>query len=262
MNLNITHFWAGMHTNLTKLINTIPKENFIQWEVIQRNMFLKDHRYVDPELDYLQSLPNWELRWKPMLKESNFGAPTMYSSYPKSSGNLIHMAYHIAKLEEKTNCKVEDMDTIFEFGGGYGRLCKLIHDLGFKGNYTIYDLTKFSELQKYYLEHFNIKINYMTSVEDLKDIKAYKDSLLIATWSLSEVPIRLRNLVLRQVDTFNYYLITYQILNPPHDNRDYVHNIKYFKEWRELKPEFEWSDWEIPHLKENYYTIGQRNNAK
>jgi len=57
---------------------------------------------------------------------------------------------------------------IVEIGGGYGGLCKIIHDLvGFK-EYVMYDLPEVQQLQDRFLRHFGIKVTYAAGMEELK----------------------------------------------------------------------------------------------
>jgi len=253
----IHNFTSDYWTDMTRKLPKIGKhglENFLQWDVVQKNMFMKNVTWANYELKYLQSLSNWETRWKPVLVESDIGNPIRHPHYKISSGNQIHMAYHIANFENRSNRLIEDMDFIFEFGGGFGGLCKLIYDLGFKGKYIIYDLLKFNELQKYYLTHFDyIKKIQLLSKKDLyklRDLKLKTNNLFIATWSLSEAPIYIRNLILNKVDKFNYYLITYQ------DSFEEINNIVYFNELKKEKVNINWDEWELHHIPKNYYLIG------
>jgi hypothetical protein len=86
-----------------------------------------------------------------VLVESPVGNPKPSPDYPGSSGNLIHQAYSLAQLTEIGDCRLENLSQIVEFGGGFGTMCKLVHQLGFKGRYIIFDLPECSALQEYYL---------------------------------------------------------------------------------------------------------------
>ena len=47
---------------------------------------------------------------------------------------------------------------IVEFGGGYGSMCRLLHKLGFSGQYFIYDLPEFVALQRYFLKSIGMPV--------------------------------------------------------------------------------------------------------
>ena len=97
------------------------------------------------------SRPDWKQVWEEILEEDSAGDPKPYKGYRRSSGNRIHQAYHLARFQEETGLPVSRFPLIVEFGGGYGSLCRLVHKLGFKGQYIIFDLPEFVALQKFYL---------------------------------------------------------------------------------------------------------------
>lgn len=245
MNKLISIFWNNQLIELEKNIVSYGWENLLRWPVINKMMFMKNPVWSGIELKYLQSLDTWESRWSKAIEESIIGNPI-------NNSNLIHMAYHIAKFETITKQRIEEMNNIFEFGGGYGCMCRLIHSLGFTGIYTIYDLPKFLEIQKYYLDNFKIYPNLLSGHMADLDTQAYlnDNNLFISTWALSEAPNSMRNLILRQLDVFTHYLVAYQLKFEGIDNKTY------FKEWRDLQSKIDWHDWEIEHIPKNYYTIG------
>ena len=131
--------WLSNINRLTELVWGQDVRKFLRWDVVSSTMFVANAPYVSTELNYLKSLPDWNTRWRSAIKESFVGYPIPYIFYPSSSGNLIHNAYHIAQFEEKMKINIQDMDFIFEFGGGYGSMCRLLHNLGFRGRYTPYE---------------------------------------------------------------------------------------------------------------------------
>ena len=72
---------------------------------------------------------------------------------------MIFQAYHLCRFEEATGRPLASMPLIVEFGGGYGRLCQLAHDLGFRGTYVIFDLPEVAVLQRFYLRHVGIEVS-------------------------------------------------------------------------------------------------------
>jgi hypothetical protein len=107
-------------------------------------------------------------------------------------------------------------------------MCRLFHNLGFRGRYVIFDLPPFSALQRYYLKAsgFPVRALPTTSVSEqgifcisdmeqlravLKDrMPATIDTLFIATWSISETPISFRESLLSLVSSFKSFLIAYR----------------------------------------------------
>jgi hypothetical protein len=222
-------------------------------------------------LKYLKNHIEWNNRWRFAIAESPIGHPFPYPFYWRSSGALIQHAYHIAQLEEKTGSHIDEMNYILEFGGGYGSMCRLINNLGFRGVYIIYDLAPFSALQEYYLKSLGLRIHLVNTpkmintgilcVSDLDVLESMLmnsnrigKSLFIATWSLSEAPIAIRDTMLPLISKFDKCLITYQ------DRFGEINNIEYFDKWVSINKERIWKSWEIDHLRHNYYLIGEREN--
>ncbi len=261
--------WYDYSNCLKELvINSDPRE-FLRWHVISGTMFVKYAGYVVPELKYLKGRSDWQNRWREAIKESPTGHPVPYWKYSSSSGNLLHHAYHLAKFEEKNKMRINNLNYILEFGGGYGSMCRLIHNLDFQGIYVIFDLPSFSLLQQFFLKSIGTKVHSFDSfktgengvlcISDLEQLRKIlsdpietSDSMFIATWSISEAPIKIRNSILPFVSSFNEFLITYQ-----HQFRE-INNIVFFENWKALRKDIEWYEWEIEHMPENRYLLGKR----
>jgi len=262
--------WLENANRLRELVLGDDLREFLRWDVVLKTMAVTNAGYVSPELTYLKSRPDWNGRWATAIKESNIGHPIPYWQYPSSSGNLIHHAYHLAKFEEKTEMHANNMSLIFEFGGGYGSMCRLIHHLGFEGKYVLFDLPAFSALQTFFLESTGITVHSFeifesaqsgvlctSDLEELKEILSkhfeQSNSMFIATWSISETPISLRNSILPLITPFEAFLIAYQA------QFGEVDNISFFKDWTSAQENIEWQDWQIKHIQNNNrYLIGKR----
>ena len=251
---------------LKHLVEYDDIRKFLQWDVIRKTMFVNNPWYIQKEFINLKKSSNWK-QIKPAIKESRIGKPTLSIFYPKSSGNLIHQAFHIAQLEERSNTNISELDSVLEFGGGYGCMCKYFYNRGFTGKYIIYDLPAFSAIQRYYLKANNLPITSLTNtinsgkgivcISELKEFHTIHDqinkehnSLFIATWSLSETSLAIRNEILNKLDDFDYYLFAYQAQFGEMDN------ISYFRDWCAIN-NLLWENYEIEHLPNNYYLIGK-----
>lgn len=227
---------------------------FQRWDVVADTMSVSYARYVYKELNYLRSLSTWH-RWREMIREPGTGRPLRYPLYPASSGTTIHHAYHLAQFEETTGAKISDMDCIFEFGGGYGNLCRLVRRLGFKGRYVLFDLPEFSALQRYYFKMAGVlDISCESDFQHLEiALKGFlRNSLFIATWSLSETPLAVRTPVLEMVEKFEHFLIAYQ------ERFGEMDNMVFFDRWKN-RVKAKWTCWPIAHLPGNHYMIGTRD---
>jgi len=265
--------WLNNIKHLRKMVLNHDPRKFLTWDIILKTMFVDNKRYIRTELDFLKILPNWANRWCEAILESPFGHPIPYWKYPRSSGNLIHHAYHIAQFEQKTEIDINTMNFIFEFGGGYGSMCRLFHNLGFQGKYVLFDLPHFSALQQFYLKSSGIDVQSIDSFHSSKsgvfctsDLELLtqtllnhnnlSDSMFIATWSISETPVYFRNSILSLTSQFKGYLIGYQA-----QFRE-VNNIDFFSNWKTTQKNVEWFNWEIEHLKHNSYLIGRRKGCQ
>ena len=258
--------------NRIELVNKIINYNplgFLQWDVIKRTMVAAfPQKFIKKELKNLKKHPDWRLKWRMAIKETRVGAPQKYPYYFNSSGNLIHQAFHISEFEKFIKKQINEYDLIFEYGGGYGAMCKLIHSLGYKGKYVIYDLPEFSALQKFYLTanrlktamgkddyHLNSVIININKIDDdnikLLENNGNKKSLFLATWSLSESPLESRNLVTQYLSKFSGVMIAYQ------EYFGEVNNSRYFETFKNNFSKIDnWKKYEISHIPTNYYLFG------
>jgi hypothetical protein len=267
--------WLTNYDRLCNKILTCDPNDFLNWDVILRTMVVGNAEFIRDELNYLKDLPDWKSRWEKALEESPIGNPTLYHYFPSSSGNLIHQAYHLAQFENKTGMNISQANIVFEFGGGYGSMCRLVHNLNFKGRYIIYDLPPFSALQRYFLKmngisavtssaYFEKTSNRVVCVSELKQLEAILadhanigDDVFIANWSLSESPVNLRHSILSIVKPFKAFLFAYQ------GRFDEIDNVGFFKEWVNTMVDIKWYNWKIPHLpnqlyRDNYYLMGMK----
>lgn len=265
--------WQENMNRLRELVLVQDPSNFLRWDVVRRTMSVGHAPYVKTELTYLKKRHDWKTLWESALKECSAGNPIPFPLYPRSSGNLIHQAYHLCRFKEEIKKDIENLNFIFELGGGYGGMCKLVHNLGFKGKYVIYDLAPFSALQKFYLRSLGISARTTDSPltttqtgvichSDMEKLKVILDrnggeksnSLFIATWSISETPLSFRNLILPLLCGFDYCLIAYQ------DCFAGVNNIEFFKKWQnDFETDVVWHNFPIEHLPGNHYLFGSRS---
>ena len=259
--------WLDNMNRLRELVlNQDPRE-FLRWDVIAQTMFVDDARYLATELSYLKHLSDWKTRWKPAIRESTVGRPAPYPYYPRSSGNLIHHAYHLAQFEEKTRAEIQHVDFVFEFGGGYGSMCRLIHNLGFRGKYILFDLPHFSLLQKYFLQSIGLKVhpsgweflNDKDGVKCVSDIAQLASSLagvdcsrsmFIGTWSISEAPLVVREQIMPLLTGFKSFLVAYQ------DKFEEIDNSIFFDNWKKDIRGVLWHNWPIAHAPSSNYLMG------
>lgn len=158
-------------------------------------MVVGEAPYIETELTYLQASPSWP-KWREAICEVPHSPATRLSYYPRSSGNLIHQAYHLARWEERTGLDVATLRRIVEFGGGYGAMAQVCRQAGFRGEYYIYDFPELLLFQKFYLSMIGLNAHRRTVIKTVSGFPAWEKTiwwyrkhradLLVALWSLSE----------------------------------------------------------------------------
>lgn len=172
-----------------RLLNSNP-ESFLRWPIVVGAMVPQDQACLQ-ELAWLESLSDWEERWQPALQELPFGNPErLPDPYAWTSGALVAQAYHLACWEQSSGREVGELESILEVGGGYGAMARICYALGFDGVYQIADLPELCLLQQYYLSQLGAREGFFDLDGMCWDITPKSSDLLIACYSLSEMPVR------------------------------------------------------------------------
>jgi len=199
----ITEDFERVLKKLEKPFFSLPKFSFLtNLSVRYAMVFTKGGRSLKEELSFLESkYPEQEL--KDFLLEDYVGGPLIMNSKYLTSHNSIHHLHHLAYFKEKTGCNFKQINTVVEWGGGYGNLAKIYKRfVDKKTTYIIFDVPLFSCVQWLYLstvfdeKNINLlqhptdtiqdgKINLIPVIfrDSHRDIKA---DLFISTWALSE----------------------------------------------------------------------------
>jgi hypothetical protein len=258
--------WVAKRNELRALLVTHDPHDFLRWDPIRATMVKRGRTSVKVELRHLKRRPDWSDRWRHALRESTLGRPRPFPRFPWSSSALIHLAYHACRFEEATGRPLDRYGFILEFGGGYGGMCRLAHDLGFRGEYWIYDLPEVTALQRFFLRTIGIHAEnedsrggaVMTFSDPSRLCSAlakrrHAESAFIAAWSLGETPICLRNRILPAVSSFDAFFIGYT------EQFGDIDNTAFFRTWRSSLSDHEWYDVPLPHLnKREWYLFGAR----
>ncbi len=227
--------WSFWQHDLWRRAQDDDPGNFMYWPCVYHCM-LVDHWWPDvmqAESDYLPVELNYELL--------NLARRDMCPT--SSFRNLIHQTYHILRWQEATGLRIADMQSIYEFGGGYGAMALVCNRLGFRGDYYIYDLPEFSLLQRWYLEQ--------CGVDNVEWDEPAGADLLIACYSLSETDFAERDSVLSHVPA-DSYLFLYSNKFEQYDNTGYFESVA---KW--MTDVQHWRHERIEHLPpESWYTWG------
>ncbi|OIO19908.1 MAG: hypothetical protein AUJ23_01140 [Candidatus Magasanikbacteria bacterium CG1_02_32_51] len=256
--------WADFITKMKLYSKYFDPRNFLHWEVIKLTMTMAD---CPPNaLEEMASSSYWEKSFKQAVIDHPLGNHPAHPILSNSSGTSLVHAWHLYNLKKETGINFEELDLIVEFGGGYGNMLKLIRNLGFKGNYVIYDLSAFSLLQNFYLQNIGFKTTFnkfsdnetdqnilIDNLDDFENILkniTRKQNLFIATWSISETPLELRKIFFDKAGQYNYYLFGYQ------EEFDEINNVKYFVDFSANNKNIQWID-RINHW-QGHYLFGKK----
>jgi len=219
---------------IINLINQKRLINFLRIPFIQKMFFIHNRLFIKNELNEIKKDKIFYIQWKNLLKEDEVGDPIRYFLYPESSGNRIRQVYHLKKFCDFSNINIKTINRVLEIGGGYGCMARIFSKIYHKINYTIYDTFEVNLLQYYFLklnklevaiENSKSRINLISSIKFNNEINYKNNSktLLIANWSLSEMPLKLRKKISKLIFKIPYILISFQ------DKFENINNLKYFE---------------------------------
>jgi hypothetical protein len=233
---NENKFWTETKKKLMAETNLSV---FKTWETVRGIPIYNPNEFFEqycPEVEAMLGEPS-EL-WKTVLKEPFFGHTE--ESYEEAKqfafqGTVectpwtLKSAHHILTFEKIIGKSILDYDQIVDFGSGIGETARMILDLGFEGDYYIYDLPETARIPKEYLKNYkNIKF-----VEHYNEVPNDKKTLFIGTWSLSEVPYSYRKeignyfagqtfLIIFQNQVFKYNNANYFIADFPKESNTFI----------------------------------------
>ena len=225
--------WARHRRAMRHHVEKSVPEELCRWSTIQAGIYVGETQATADQYNYLIARPRFG-QYKIGMTESTFGAPTPTSMASYASGYSIHLTMHLAKWEECTWRKIEYLNTIVEFGGGYGLMCAIARRMGFTGQYVIADFPEMCLLQEYYLGNLGYEVD-TRPIDDGGNHESLPQhvDLLIGCYSISEAPFGTRDrfLALANPDSM---LITYQ---PEYEGKD---NSTYFRLYSLTHTEYTW----------------------
>lgn len=246
-------YWDDKRREFRHSVQHEDFTRFLRWNSIGITMYLGGWPWVEHEYREVQ---RERPEWASALKEDEFGGADYYHVDPTTNANVVHMAYHLLQWEKATGRKVAELDSLLEVGGGYGCMAKVVHRLGFRGKYYIYDLPEFSLLQEFYLAQVlqpgSYNIEWINTRVRGKGRLPRTVGLWLATWSFSEFPKPLRDEVISQTTPASY-LIGYQ------HTFEWVDNQFWFEEYQRHHPEYDWQIQRLSHQDgQHWYLFGVR----
>jgi len=206
-----------------------------------------------------------------LLHENSAGKPILNDFQYKTSGNSIHHLYHFTKFSKETKTPLKELNSVVEFGGGYGNAAKIFRKINANATYTIVDIPIFSYIQFVYLStvfgpdkvvmfddtekiikgKINIVPLHKGYVQKLNSSLNAPD-LFISTWALSETNEATQSMI-KKLNYFNSksILLAYQKASDAFAFSQNIEDLpaEYHKIYQS----------EIAHQKENFYLFASND---
>lgn len=197
------------------------------WPCLRHTM-LTAHFPIGEQMAYLrEDWPRWERAF-------------CADDHEQHTRNLAHQAYHLRLFERTSGKRIDEIESIHEFGGGYGAFAHLCQRMGFRGKYYITDLKEFQILQQYFLSQNGVEVVHVD--------KPSKTELFVACFSLSETDDATRQRWGTEVDADNYLLL-YSGQWAQYDN------MKWAREFMTARKKT-WAIYQYLNNRPDWYSIG------
>jgi hypothetical protein len=217
-------YWSNIKT---KFLAENDFSNFKNWEVVRYVPIYAEYQFEEhygPQVIEMILSQGKDIEiWKRVLEEpfdghniDSYNRIVKHVSGIKTSPWALKSAHHILTYLTNSGKELSDYDQIVEFGPGIGETARVICDLGFSGNYYLYDLPEVYRISGYY----NRNNKNVSTVDHYSKIDASKKTLFISTWAISEVPFDLRYRVFSHFESADYLLI-YQNTVFEYNNEEY-----------------------------------------
>jgi hypothetical protein len=202
--------WADRNTGLLEQVLPVPPSDFLRCPEILHQMFV-GAKYLPHELPYVLS----RLADPAFAREDPVGDPPT-SRIPghqvTTSSNAVHHLHHLLRFEDISGRPVTTVDSVVEWGGGYGGLAKLFVRLhGGSPTYVLIDTPVFTAVQWLYLAsvlgeaqvvlHAGPEVTVATGKINIVPIGLacrldLDVDLFISTWALNESSVDAQRFVL------------------------------------------------------------------
>ena len=116
-----TPLWDHFNLEIEKALLPIPSYSFLRNPTIEWTMVTSGGNWLNHELAFLEAKINKE-KLRDLLIDDFVGNPNIINSSYFTSANAIHHLYHLTRFSEETECNLARLNTIIEWGGGYGSM--------------------------------------------------------------------------------------------------------------------------------------------
>lgn len=192
----------------------------------------------------------------PKLNVETVGNPFIFELDNRISPLSVQHLYHLFIMKEKLNLDLMHSDLIVEIGGGFGNICRILYQLGFKGKYVIIDFPEQHRIQQGFLSKSGIDLTNISFLTlDLNQIENQiknSNSSLLGTFSINEMPMEDREHIEQFYNDFDNIFIAHNF------NFDGINNEKYFSNLNiTLKDQFNTQYFKDSHMKA-WFLIGKK----
>ena len=195
-------------------INSIP---LFETQIISEMVELAESDMTKASPDWFKAMRHVPRGFTP--GKSDIEQHFVYDLDPKFQTNAWNLRsnHHYQTYQRLSGNKINRFNRIVELGGGCGDFCRFVRDMGYDGEYVIWDLPMVSLIQQISLSDVSVSFTHHVP-------KPAPRTLFVATWSLSETPLEFREDMVKKLSP-NNYLICYQ-----HEFED-LSNTEYFDTW-------------------------------
>lgn len=259
--------WATLAADISRSIKQASADSFLRLPPVAKTVHPRIRGRSRDYLRYVLASRRFSPELQQALTESPVGRPLVNPHYPLSSPLLVQHGYHLVRLLEATDLDLAALRLVVDFGAGYGSFFRLLRNLGYRERYMIWDLPVMCALQRFYLRNVFPtgqggqppgNLEWLVSGEPTapavvgRHCAERQPSLFVATWSLSETPLGVRERIAPALAGFSHVLCAYQRSFGEQDN------LQYFKTLEKALPVFNWHHAECPIYRGNFYLIGKR----
>jgi hypothetical protein len=205
----VTDAWREFNAMLAQSLKPGPRWDFLWNPIIRKTMvFSRLGKAIPYYIAYVESTHVADPR--ELLNEDSIGCPLIVDGQYHCSGNSARIAYILSRFCAGVGQAPHEIESVVEWGGGFGAMARLVRRLNPAATYTIIDTPLLIALQWLYLSSIFTpdavsimsidaataergKFN-LVSASDLDDADLRGD-LFISTWGLNESSHRAQQLV-------------------------------------------------------------------
>lgn len=184
-------------------------------------------------------------------RDPDCGRPRRYPEAAGCSLAAIQHAWQLAKLWEHLQVAPADLTSISEIGGGYGDMARQMRAAGFGGTYSLYDLPELHTIQQGYLASCGVGAELVSL--NSRPLSASGDaSLLLATFSVSEMSLQQREVIEPGFDVHRYLMFSWNHSFAGVDNCEWFAGLE-----ERMRSRFQTATAKDPHMRA-WYLFGMR----